>query len=39
MTVPDRQDSHGDWEIELYAAVLLAIIIAALVALFVSLFA
>lgn len=32
-----NQDSHGDWQIELFASVLLAIIVAALVALFVYL--
>ena len=34
--MPD-QDSHGDWEIELIAAVLFAILIGASVALFVYL--
>lgn len=35
----DRQDSHGDWLIELVAAILFAIILAACAALFVHLFA
>lgn len=36
--MPDRQDSHGDWMIELASAIALAVIVAAFAVLFVSLF-